>query len=146
LIAPTTRSGSSSGSDKTLCTPSGPLRGPNRGHRGSPPNDPTFGCAGIAPPAGTAPHPARTARPSTAWTNSALATTVCARSSSSMVSPAPSAPGMACTANSAMSVNVSLNGRCRSAAPIVPPGWPSDRDQPQQPQTDEGRAHRTIPP
>jgi hypothetical protein len=66
LIAPTTRSGSSSGSDKTLCTPSGPLRGPNRGHRGSPPNDPTFGCAGIAPPAGTAPHPARTARPSTA--------------------------------------------------------------------------------
>jgi hypothetical protein len=48
---------------------------------------------------------------STAWTKSALATTVCGRASSSIVKPAPSAPGIAPTANAAISVSVSCSGR-----------------------------------
>jgi hypothetical protein len=40
LIAPTTRSGSSNGSDRALSTPNLPTRRPNRGYIFSPPNDP----------------------------------------------------------------------------------------------------------
>jgi hypothetical protein len=46
-----------------------------------------------------------------AWTKSALATTVCGRTSFSIVKPAPFAPGIAPTANAAISVSVSCSGR-----------------------------------
>ena len=108
FIAPNTPSGVSNGNDSTLCTPSRPTRGPNRGHRGSPPNDPDR----IVMPSWAAlmhgPSPMPYWIASISRTNGALATIVSARSRSIIVNPAPSAPGIACTANVATCTSRSL--------------------------------------
>ena len=98
FIAPTTSSPAISGNDNTLCTPNRPTRGPNRGHRGSPPNDPDRIVMPVAAALIHGPSPSPYWMSSTSRTNGALFTMVSARSTSISVNPAPSAPGMACTA------------------------------------------------
>ena len=109
FIAPTTPSGVINGNDTTLCTPSRAIRPPKRGQRESPPSEPD-----------------RTVRPSRAaliqgpWPISLNVvdlgdkrggrTQVSALSCSSSVRPAPSAPGMACTAYVATWVSMASSG------------------------------------
>ena len=79
FIASITPQGPRSGSDRTLCTPILPARGPNRGHRRSPPSDPdriVWPCA-AAVMHGPCPMPSWMS--SICRTNSALLTTTFSR-------------------------------------------------------------------
>src|SRR6478735_5807705 len=92
FIAPSTSSPARSGNDNTLCTPRRPTRGPNRGHRRSPPSDPDRIVVPVAAAVMHGPSPRPYWMSSTTRTNGSLFTMVSARSTSISVNPAPSAP------------------------------------------------------
>ena len=99
------RPGSAAVATARCAPPTGRPAGPNRGHRGSPLRDPDRMVCPVAAALMHGPSPMPYWMSSISWTNGALFTTVSARSASSSVNPAPSAPGIACTAKVATRVS-----------------------------------------